>query len=309
MSGALPTECTRRSRAATSAEQHDADRRRRPPRSRVRHDTPPRAGAGGGRASLCSRRASGGDRRRSARDVRPRAAATLRPFHGAGAERVADAVPLHASPERDARDAERRGGALAVPAVLLEHAEDAGPLVEQEPPSRRRRVRAAARPASRPSALARIEQRLERVLELAHVARPGVLEERPQRAPAGGTRSACRARRLKRATKCSTSSGRSSRRSRSGGSWIGEHAQPVVEVAPERAAPRPCAQRSRLTAATTRTSTRRSALPPSGRTSRSWTTRRSFAWSDERQVLDLVEEERAAVGELEHAGPLLRARR
>ena len=38
-------------------------------------------------------------------------------------------------------------------------------------------------------------------------------------------------------------------------------------------------QSSRFEAATRRTSTRRAVLPPSGRTSPSWTTRRSFAWS------------------------------
>src|SRR5689334_19808263 len=52
---------------------------------------------------------------------------------GRHVDRVADAVALHASPERDARDAERRRGALAVPAVRLEHAQDARALVDDEP--------------------------------------------------------------------------------------------------------------------------------------------------------------------------------
>src|SRR5256885_16104848 len=48
------------------------------------------------------------------------------------AERIADAVPLHAPPERDARDAERGGGALPVPAMLVEHAHDARALVDPQ---------------------------------------------------------------------------------------------------------------------------------------------------------------------------------
>src|SRR5262245_51104514 len=50
-------------------------------------------------------------------------------FTRLGAERIADAVPLHPAPERDPRDAERVCGALAVPAMLVEHAHDARALV------------------------------------------------------------------------------------------------------------------------------------------------------------------------------------
>ena len=54
-------------------------------------------------------------------------------------------------------------------------------------------------------------------------------------------------------------------------------------------------------AAITRTSTRRGFASPTGRTSSSWSTRSSFAWSGRRQLADLVEEERAAVGLREEA--------
>src|SRR5712692_6232725 len=41
-------------------------------------------------------------------------------FTQGGAERIADAVALHAPPEGHPRDAERGGGSLAVPPVRLE---------------------------------------------------------------------------------------------------------------------------------------------------------------------------------------------
>src|SRR2546428_3109805 len=97
------------------------------------------------------------------------------------AERVADAVPLHAPPERDARDAERGGGTLPVPAVLVEHAHDARALVHHQAG----RGRLAPREQLGQLHALRAgedEERLEHVLELAHVAGPGVLEERAERA-------------------------------------------------------------------------------------------------------------------------------
>src|SRR6058998_2857964 len=102
------------------------------------------------------------------------------------AERIADAVPLHAPPERDARDAERGGGALPVPAMLVEHAQDARALVDHE--TRRGRL-APREQLGQLDALGagEDEERLEHVLELAHVAGPGVLEERTQR-PGRGER-------------------------------------------------------------------------------------------------------------------------
>ena len=52
-----------------------------------------------------------------------------------------------------------------------------------------------------------------------------------------------------------------------------------------------------------RTLTLRSCVPPTGRISPSCTTRRSFDWSESGISVDLVEEERPAVGDLEE--PLL----
>src|SRR2546428_2841527 len=97
------------------------------------------------------------------------------------AERIADAVPLHAPPERDARDAERGGGALPVPAMLVEHAYDAPALVDH--PARRGRL-APREQLGQLHALRACtdEERREHVLDLAHVAGPGVLEERAERA-------------------------------------------------------------------------------------------------------------------------------
>src|SRR5262249_59585264 len=87
---------------------------------------------------------------------------------------------LEASPQRDARDAERGGGPLAVPPVRLEHVEDTTPLVDHEP------ARGAALAAEEvfeagSRRAGENQQRFERVLELAHVAGPGMGGERAQR--------------------------------------------------------------------------------------------------------------------------------
>src|SRR5207249_6898418 len=101
-------------------------------------------------------------------------------FTQGGAERIADAVALHAPPEGDSRDAERGGSPLAVPPVCLEDVENAGPLVDHEAGRGRglsgeEVVEAGARRAGEH------QECLEGVLELAHVARPGVGGERAQR--------------------------------------------------------------------------------------------------------------------------------
>src|SRR5213593_4809677 len=101
------------------------------------------------------------------------------------AERIADAVPLHAPPEGDARDAERGGGPLPIPAVLVEHAQDARALVDHQA-GRGRLPPREQLGQLHPLGAGEDEERLEHVLELAHVAGPGVLEERTQRA--GGRR-------------------------------------------------------------------------------------------------------------------------
>src|SRR6185295_19113133 len=55
-------------------------------------------------------------------------------------EWIADAVALHAPPERDARDTERGRRALPVPAMVLEHAQDARALVAHKPAAVRARA-------------------------------------------------------------------------------------------------------------------------------------------------------------------------
>ena len=59
--------------------------------------------------------------------------------------------------------------------------------------------------------------------------------------------------------------------------------------------------RSRLVAATTRTSTCSDAVPPTRSNGFSSSARRIFAWSGERQLADLVEKQRAAMRQLETA--------
>ena len=80
--------------------------------------------------------------------------------------------------------------------------------------------------------------------------------------------------------------------------------QPVVEVLRGTASPRPRAARSRLVAAMMRTSTRRSRVPPTRRTDRLSSARSSLRLQLERQLANLVEEQRAAVGALERAAVL-----
>ena len=141
------------------------------------------------------------------------------------------------------------------------------------------------------------------VAQLADVARPAVaLEQRhaPRwRSQAGGARCvrlarACgreqprqraRSRRAARAAAASTSEMPLSRKNRSC-----------------RKRPRATsASRSRLVAATKRTSIGRGRRPPTRSTSRSSSTRSSLTCERQRQLADLVEEHRAAVGRLEQA--------
>src|SRR5512147_536207 len=73
-----------------------------------------------------------GDPRLAALGSRPPAPLVTRPSgtSGVGAvARIADAVPLHPLPERDARDAEHLRGPGAVPAGPLEGGEDGVPFV------------------------------------------------------------------------------------------------------------------------------------------------------------------------------------
>ena len=98
-----------------------------------------------------------------------------------------------------------------------------------------------------------------------------------------------------------TSSGMSSRRSRSGGTVDREDVQPVVKVLAElaRSTRRP---RSRFVAAISRARPpRRVRVPPTRSNSLLLQHAEQLRLRLERQLADLVEEERAAVGELEAA--------
>src|SRR5262249_47471607 len=116
-------------------------------------------------------------------NARPRAAAMKQRRSGRFTERrerIADAVALHATPERHARDAERGGGALPVPAVRLEHAQEPRALVGPEAPATGRVALERLREVDARRVRHR-EHGLERVLELADIAGPRVLEKRPAR--------------------------------------------------------------------------------------------------------------------------------
>ena len=185
---------------------------------------------------------------------------------------------LRAPPRRGCR----RGACQHVAQVVALEVIDARPAW----PRRRAGPCAAAAPARRPRAGgtgrssskerapgAERERALEHVAQLAHVARPGVPDSSSSAGPAHRARLAAPRRRSISAT----SSGRSSRRWRSGGQGERHHRQPVVEVRAERALGHRAATGPAREAATTRTSTACSASPPTGRTSRSSSTRSSRA--------------------------------
>ena len=90
----------------------------------------------------------------------------------------------------------------------------------------------------------------------------------------------------------------SSRRSRSGGNVERHDVEAIEEILTKRCPPRRAASRSRLVAAIRRKSTRTGRVPPTRSNSRSCSARSSLACSVERQLADLVEEKRAAVGQL-----------
>ena len=88
------------------------------------------------------------------------------------------------------------------------------------------------------------------------------------------------------------------------GQLDGDDVQPVEEVLAEASRPSPARCRSLLVAAMTRTSTlMRAARRPTRSNSCSCSTRSSLTWSRRGHVADLVQEERAAVGQLEAARP------
>ena len=156
-----------------------------------------------------------------------------------------------------------------------------------------------------------IQSALDRVLELAHVARPAVA--RSAAASASGAKPVDRlaggvAQRRRR--KCSASSGMSSGRSRSGGIVDRDDVEPVVEVLAEAPLRDFRSSRSRLRRRDdAHVDARASALPPTRRTRRSCRTRSSFDLHRRRHVADLVEEQRAAVAPAEQALRVARPRR
>ena len=170
------------------------------------------------------------------------------------------------------------------------------------------RLGAAGRPAAEPQVRgadrvpgAISTARSMRVIELAHVARPGVVRERLDRLGLEAARAASGTGRRSAARKCSASGGMSSRRSRSGGSRISM----VLSRKSRSSRNRPAATsaaRSALVAERMRTSIlprARGAHPLELAASRA----RGAAWpaAGAASVADLVQQQGAAVGQLEAA--------
>ena len=152
---------------------------------------------------------------------------------------------------------------------------------------------------------------LDRVLQLAHVPGPGVrYEQLAASVRCDARRCACRASRaLRREEEVAPSAGMSSRRSRSGGTCEREHVQPVVQV---RRGSGP-ARRSRLQIAVRRRDHAHVDLerPRAADALELLLLQHAqqLRLHLERQLADLVEEQRAAVGELEAADAAARSRR
>src|SRR5262245_49397065 len=147
-------------------------------------------------------------------------------------QRGPNAVPLHAPPQRHARDAERGGGPLPIPAVIVQHAEDASALVGPEGPIERRRAPEQSREVVSLGG-SQDEQRLERVLELAHVARPGVVEQRAKRSR-WRRREARAVAAIERGDEVGDQQRDVGAALAQGREADGQHAQSVVEIAPKR---------------------------------------------------------------------------
>ena len=160
----------------------------------------------------------------------------------------------------------------------------------------RRSARSRARAARGPRASA--SARLDRVLELAHVAGPGVAQRaararrRSSRTAGESPLRACFAR------KCCARSGTSSHALAQRRHVDAHHVEPVEEVGAEARRSSTIAARSRLRRGDRRGCRRapaRRRRPAAPRCC--WSARSSFACTRERQLADLVEEERAAVRE------------
>ena len=172
---------------------------------------------------------------------------------------------------------------------------EGAPFGAVEVPFRQSEVLAVEQPAG-----GQHRRALDRVPELAHVAGPAVVRQRGQRRrgdahrmtqPLGGLpgevgeqrRDVLRPLAERRNVEP-------------------DDVEPVVEVGAELAAAPPPAPAAWPVAARTRTSIFLDSRPPSRRISPSSSTRSSLACSAERQVADLVEQQGAAVGQLEQAG-------
>ena len=132
------------------------------------------------------------------------------------------------------------------------------------------------------------DRALDRVLQLAHVARPVVLLRARRARRRRRARSRLPVRWACFATKCSASTGMSSRRSRSGGSCDRDDVQAVEQILLELALATTICRRSRLVAAMTRTSTFSVRSDPAARTrapaarAAAWPAR-AGAWSRSRR--------------------------
>ena len=141
---------------------------------------------------------------------------------------------------------------------------------------------------------------LDQVLELAHVARPVVFGEQPQRVGGQRDAAACCSARQYCVRKSSVSAGISSRRWRSGGSVM------QTTLRRKNRSSRNCpsataTSRSRLVAATMRTSTRTSLRAAEPRELAVLQHLQQLRLQRQLHLADLVEEHRAVVGELELA--------
>ena len=191
--------------------------------------------------------------------------------------------------ERAAVDAEHLRGAGAVAADLLDaRGAGSGARSRRATADRRTAVRAGrARPPrvngrsamSIDRAAAEDDEPLDRVLQLANVARP--VDTQVSAATASGVKSTRRPARLQALLRETSRSGAGCLRGDRGAPapWIDDHAEAIEEILPEPLLRRPRARDRTLVAATTRTSTLTMRLAPTGRTSPSCSTRSSLTCS------------------------------
>ena len=224
-------------------------------------------------------------------------------FSIAGSARYVHAEDLRRPPDVAARLVERRRGSCAArprptraPAGLGQRARqvDLAPRIARRPrrtSSSEPRFRWCGRIAV---VVGQDHRALDAVLQLAHVARPAV---GAQRGPARRRRSAspaCSSRGRTARRSAARAAGCPPRRSRSGGTVIGNTERRKNRSSRKRRAAT-AARRLRLVAATTRTSTRTVAVPPTRSNVALLERAQDLGLQRQRQVADLVEEDRAAV--------------